>query len=477
MKRPLAVLLWLGVLFNVAWTAPSATAAEEKPTRRPNVVFILADDLGWTDLGCYGSRYYETPNIDRLCRQGMKFTAAYTCGPNCAPTRACLMTGRYTPRHGIFTVGNSDRGLERFRKLVPVPNRTRLPLSEQTMAQVFKQAGYATAMFGKWHLGGKRGYHPLQRGFDEAIVTAGRHFRFKTNPPRKVPPDAYLADWLTDRAVDFIRRHRREPFFLYLPHFAVHTPLQAKEELIAKYRRKPPVGGHNNPVYAAMIDSLDQSVGRILATLDELGLSRHTIVIFTSDNGGVGGYGSLGGPAGRNITDNSPLRRGKGCLYEGGIRVPLVVRWPECIPPGSVCHEPVITVDFLATFRQLLRIDSPPKNPLDGLSLLELWRSGGKARLDREAIYWHFPAYLQANVRRGTWRTTPAGAIRTRRYKLIEYFEDGRLELYDLQNDIGERHNLAAKQPELARRLHQMLKDWRRRVGAPMPRPKHQPAG
>jgi len=369
-NRPLAALLWLFVLFGATWIDRFAPAAEEKPARRPNVVFILADDLGWTDLGCYGSRYYETPNIDRLCRQGMKFTAAYTCGPNCAPTRACLMTGRYTPRHGIFTVGNSDRGLERFRKLVPVPNRTRLPLSEQTMAQVFKQAGYATAMFGKWHLGGRRGYHPLQRGFDEAIVTAGRHFRFKTNPPRKVPPDAYLADWLTDRAVDFI--------------------------------------------------SLDQSVGRILATLDELGLSRHTIVIFTSDNGGVGGYGSLGGPAGRNITDNSPLRRGKGCLYEG---------------------------------------------------------SGGKARLDREAIYWHFPAYLQANVRRGTWRTTPAGAIRTRRYKLIEYFEDGRLELYDLENDIGERHNLAARQPELARRLHQMLKDWRRRVGAPMPRPKHQPAG
>ncbi len=465
--------IWVTALALVA-VSGSPPAAHGEPPRRPNVVFILADDLGWTDLGCYGSRYYETPHIDRLCRQGMKFTAAYTCGPNCAPTRACLMTGRYSPRHGIFTVGTSERGLEKFRKLVPVPNRTRLPLSEQTLAQVFKQAGYATGVFGKWHLGGARGYHPSRRGFDEAIVTAGRHFRFKTNPPRKIPPDAYLADWLTDRAVEFIRRNRHRPFFLYLPHFAVHTPLQAKEELIEKYRRKPPAGGHKNPVYAAMIESLDQSVGRILAVLDELELSRNTIVIFTSDNGGVGGYGRLGGLAGRNITDNSPLRRGKGSLYEGGVRVPLVVRWPEVIPPGSVCSEPVISVDFVPTFRDVLRLDSPPKNPLDGLSLLPLWQSGGKEQLKRQALYWHFPAYLQANVRRGTWRTTPAGAIRTRRYKLIEYFEDGRLELYDLENDIGEQHNLAGQKPELAQKLHQMLKQWRREVQAPMPRPKPQ---
>ncbi len=454
---------WLGV-----WALGLAAGVLAEPGTKPNVIFILADDLGWTDLGCYGSRWYETPHLDRLALQGMKFTAAYTCGPNCAPTRACLMTGRYSPRHGIYTVGTSARGLTKFRRLIPVRNRIRLPLREWTLAQAFKQAGYATCHLGKWHLGAQGPYHPAQRGFDQAIVTRGRHYGFRTNPPQQVPKDVYLADWLTQRAVEFIRQHRQKPFFMYLAHFAVHTPLQAPEELVAKYRRKPPAGGHRNPVYAAMIEKLDQSVGRILATLEELELAERTIVIFTSDNGGVGGYGSLGGWAGRNITDNSPLRMGKGSLYEGGIRVPLLVRWPQVIPPGSVCHQPVISVDFMATFVDLLQLRPPQGRELDGVSLLPLWRSGGQAPLDR-ALYWHFPCYLEADVQRGTWRTTPVGAIRQGRYKLLEFYEDGHLELYDLQADPGEQYNLVKQHPELARRLHQKLQAWRRRLKAPMP--------
>jgi arylsulfatase A-like enzyme len=423
-------------------------------SKKPNIVFILADDLGWTDVACYGSKYYETPNIDRLASQGMRFTQYCTNGPNCQPTRAALMTGRYGPRTGVYTVGTGARGEEQFRKMVPVENREELPLSEVTVAQALKASGYATGMFGKWHLGEQGPHHPAQRGFDVAIETMHKHFGFKTHPPQKVEGNPYLADWLTDRAVEFIESNRAKPFFLYLPHFGVHSPHEAKPDYIPAFRDKPPSGGHKNPVYAAMIRSVDESVGRVMAKLEELKLAENTILIFSSDNGGVGG-----------ITDNAPLRGAKGMLYEGGFRVPFIVRWPGVVKPGTTCTESVASIDVHPTF-----LDAAGAKPglVDGVSFLPLLRDPS-AKLGRDALYWHFPGYLEENVKKGTWRTTPTGAIRAGEWKLHEFFETGKLELYNLKDDPGERDDLAAKQPERVKELHAKLVAWRKSVNAPMP--------
>ena len=322
---------------------------------KPNIVFILADDLGYTDLACYGSKYYETPNIDKLAANGIRFTDGYSCGPNCQPTRAALMSGQYMPRTGVYTVGSIDRFNWQSRPLRPVDNVTALPLDKITVAQALKSAGYATGMFGKWHLGNDAKHHPGARGFDEAIESAGVHFDFNTDPKVDYPKGQYLADFLTDKAVDFIRRHKDGPFFLYLPHFAVHAPHQAKEELIAKFKDKKPVGGHHDPTYAAMIYSVDQSVGRIVALLDELKLTDNTLVIFSSDNGGVGGYAREGIKKAEGITDNAPLRGGKGMLYEGGVREPFIFRWPGHIPKGTECAEPINSVDLYPTLLEIAK--------------------------------------------------------------------------------------------------------------------------
>ncbi|MCX6891004.1 MAG: sulfatase [Verrucomicrobia bacterium] len=442
-------------------------SASQAAAPRPNTVFILADDLGYTDVACYGSEYYETPNIDRMAANGIRFTSGYTCGPNCAPTRAALMSGQYGPRTGVYTVGSVERFNWRARPLRPVENVTQLPLDKITLAQSLKKAGYATAMFGKWHLGESGPYHPGQRGFDEAIVSMGVHFDFVTHPPVEYPKGTYLADFLTDKAVDFIRRHKEGPFFLYLPHFAVHAPHEAKTNLIARFKPKPPAGGHNSPNYAAMIASVDESVGRVLALLDELKLAGNTLVIFSSDNGGVGGYVREGLKTAGDITDNTPLRGGKGMLYEGGIRVPYIFRWPGRIPAGTVCDEPINTVDLYPTLLEVAGAAPPPGYPLDGVSYLKLLTSGGKESLGRDAIFWHFPGYLGAGA--GSWRTTPAGAIRSGDWKLQEFFEDGRLELYNLREDLGQKNNLAAAQPDKVKQLHDRLAAWRQSVNAPMP--------
>src|SRR4051794_10796283 len=286
-------------------TAGAARGEDTAKRKQPNFIFILADDLGWTDLACQGSKYYETPNIDRLATQGMRFTNGYSGSPNCAPTRAAMMSGQYTPRTGIYTVGSIDRFDWQSRPLAPVPNITNLSQSITILPQPLKAAGYSTAMFGKWHLGQKEGFHPSQRGFDEAIVSNGKHFDFVTDPPVEYPKGQYLADFLTDKSVDFIKKNKDKPFFLYLPHFGVHAPKQAKPELIEKFKAKPGVGGHNQPVYAAMIYSVDESVGRIMATLDELKLADNTLLIFSSDNGGVGGYVREKIGTAKDTTDNT----------------------------------------------------------------------------------------------------------------------------------------------------------------------------
>jgi arylsulfatase A-like enzyme len=440
-----------------AWAAPDPA--------KPNIVFILADDLGWSDTAAYGSKYYETPNIDRLASQGMKFTNYHNC-QNCTPTRAALMSGQYGARTGLYTVGGIDRFDWSMRPLRPVDNVTQLPLDRVTVANALKSAGYATGMFGKWHIGQDEAHHPSKRGFDEAIVSMGAHFDFQTNPKVEYPKGQYLADFLTDRAVDYIKRHKDHPFFLYLPHFGVHSPHHAKPELIEHFKKKPGVGGHNNPTYAAMIASVDESVGRVMATLDELKLTENTIVIFSGDNGGVGGYVREGVKQAGDVTDNWPLRSGKGSLYEGGTRVTFITKWPGVVKPGSICDVPAIHVDVFPTFVAMAGGRMPDSQVFDGESLTPLMRDPN-AKLKRTAIYQHFPGYLGAGV--DSWRTTPVTYIQEGDWKLMEFLEDGRLELYNLRDDLSESKNLAKTNPEKTKELYGKLVAWRTAIKAPMP--------
>lgn len=441
--------------------AATPTGAAE----RPNIVFIMADDLGWTDIGCQGSKYYETPAIDKLAEAGMRLTSYYHC-QNCAPSRAALMSGQYPPRTGIYTVGTLERGNAEARKMEVPANVIQLPLDRQTMGNVMKSAGYTTGLFGKWHLGQMGNFHPSKRGFDEAITSMGKHFDFVTQPPVTYPKGTYLADFLTDQALAFIDKHKEKPFFLCVHHFGVHVPHEAKPDLIEKYKKKKGVGGHNDPVYAAMIDSVDQSVGRIVAKLDELKLSDNTLVIFCSDNGGVGGYNREGIGA-RNATDNAPLRSGKGSLYEGGVRVPFIAKWPKSIKAGKTCDSPAQHVDLLPTFAAIGEAKLP-NQPLDGESILPLLKDPS-AKLKREAIHAHFPGYLEGGGA-GQWRTTPAAFIRAGDWKLLEFFETGRIELYNLKDDIGEEKDLAKEMPDKVKTLHDKMLTWRAEIKAEMPK-------
>jgi arylsulfatase A-like enzyme len=453
------VLLIVAVILGATRVCP----ADERSTRPPNLVLILVDDLGWRDVGFMGSRYDETPAIDRLAREGVVFTDAYANAPNCAPSRACLLTGQYTPRHGIYTVGSPARGKAADRKLIPVKNRTVLDPKAVTVAELLREAGYRSASIGKWHLGAGDQTGPTGQGFD--INIAGdklghprRYFSPYRNPNLPDGPKGeYLTDRLTDEAVAFIERNKDRPFFLYLPHFAVHTPLQARPDLVEHFRNKPADGGQRNPVYAAMVASVDRSVGRIIETLEQLDLDEHTIVIFYSDNGGYAG-----------ATSNAPLRGFKGMLHEGGIRVPMVVWGGRRVRGGRTCETPVIGTDLFPTLLDLAGVDRPEGLVLDGESLVPLL--DGSGALSRESIFWHFPAYLEAGAGvPGLWRTTPAGAIRHGDWKLIEFFEDGRQELYNLRTDIGERHNLADENPDMSDKLHAELVRWRQSVNAPVP--------
>ena len=461
----LSLLLLLTVLVSPARPAP------------PHIVLIVADDLGWTDLACFGSRYYRTPHLDRLARDGMRFTSTYTCGPNCAPTRACLMSGQYSPRHGIYTVGSGARGMKTLRRLIPAPNKTVLNPNIITLAETLQAAGYTTSHFGKWHLGSPPMAGPRQQGFDinfggnRTGSPRGGYFSPYKNPQLKDGPEGeHLTDRLSTEAANVIRQHVRQspakPFFLYLPFYAVHTPIQAKPKLVAEYNQRPKGGRHKNPKYAAMVETMDEGVGRVLAALDEMKVRERTLVIFTSDNGGLGGYRSAGKQLPNGITDNAPLKGGKGMLYEGGIRVPMIVRWPGHTKPASTCPTPVITVDFYPTLAEIAGARLPVEQIRDGVSIRTLFEG---ETLPERPLFWHFPGYLQAYGRRGAWRTTPAGAVRQGEWKLIEFFEDGRRELYHTGNDIGETKNLLETEPDIAKRLHAVLANWRTQVKAPMP--------
>ncbi len=436
-------------------------AADEKVTtagRPPNIIHILIDDMGWTDLGCMGSDLYETPNIDRLAAQGVRFDNAYSACTVCSPTRAATMTGRYPAR---LHVTDWIHGSNRPKAKLKIPDWTQyLPDAEVTLAEALKPAGYVSACVGKWHLGDGPEHYPTTQGFDVNVAgygagSAPSHFSpYKIPTLEDGPPGEYLTDRLTTEACQFIAANRDRPFLLYLPHYTVHTPIQAKRPLIEKYRQKIKPGmRHTNATYAAMIESLDEGVGRLLSTLEAEGIADRTIVVFTSDNGGLMQPG--------HSTVNVPLRVGKGSAYEGGIRVPLIIKWPGVTPAGSVCHEPVVSIDFLPTYLEIGA--APRRDDVDGRSLAALLRDPS-ARLDREAIYWHYPHYHPGGA-------TPYGAVRARDWKLIEFYEDNHVELYNLAADIGETKDLAGSLPEKAEALRGQLHDWRQSVAAQMPTP------
>jgi len=442
------------------WAGAAGLAAERQ--RRPNIIFILADDLGWTDLGCFGSTFYQTPNIDRLARQGMRFTDSYAACPVCSPTRAAILTGKYPARLHLtdWIPGRTPPGVK-----MRLPDWTPyLPLHEVTLAEALQPAGYTSAGIGKWHLGGEE-YYPEKQGF---AVNFGGNYLGSTPSyfyPYKIPniqdgkPGEYLTDRLTDEALAFMKRSKSQPFFLYFCHYAVHTPIQAKPEATARYGdRIRPGQAHSHAEYAAMIQSVDESVGRVMRQLEELKIANDTIVIFTSDNGGVIGR--------RHITSNEPLREEKATLYEGGIRVPLIVRWPGRVTPGSISDTPVISMDFFPTLLEMAGAAPPSREAVDGFSLVPLLQQ--RTGLQRSSLYWHYPHY---NFHQPLIPTRPCGAVRKGDFKLIEFYEDGWTELYNLREDIGERKNLARSLPDKAAELRHELDTWRKSVGAQMPTP------
>lgn len=423
-----------------------------------NVVLILADDLGARDLGAQGSAFHDTPWLDALARSGMQFTQAYAACPVCSPTRASLLTGKYPARLRI-TDWIPGRAQWPTAKLLTPSFEQQLPLAETTLAEALQKAGYVTASIGKWHLGGN-GFLPTDQGF--SLNAAGTE---KGSPPSYFAPykipgleageGQYLTDTLASLAEKFIDENKDKPFFLYLPFFAVHTPLQGKKELVEKYTdRAVALTAQSNPIYAAMLESLDAAVGRVILKLETLKLHNDTAIIFLSDNGGLRFEGRSKEP----VTNNAPLRAGKGHLYEGGIRIPFIIRWPGGNHAGSRSRAPVSTIDVMPTILDLLGIKGPA---MDGVSLAPVMRGG--FALARPAIYWHYPHYSnQGGV--------PSGAIRRGDWKLIEFYEDGRLELFDLASDQSEHRNLVKREPQLTQELHNMLKAWRASVGAVMPK-------
>lgn len=458
---------------------------------RPNIIFILMDDMGWKDLGCYGSTFYETPNIDQLTSEGMMFTDAYAACPVCSPSRASIMTGKYPARVGVTDyIGGNARG-----KLIDAPYIHHLPLEEVSLAKALKEGGYKTWHVGKWHLG-EREFYPENHGFDVNI--AGCHWGMPNNgyfSPYGIPtledgPEGeYLTDRLTDEAIRLIKGTDDSPFFLNLCHYSVHTPIQAKKDDIERFEKKAKnlgldkmnvieKGEHfpcnhkkhlrverrivqSDSAYAAMLYNLDWNIGRLLKTLEESGKAENTFLIFTSDNGGLST--AEGSP-----TCNSPLTEGKGWMYEGGVRVSLVIKWPKVIKPGSICEVPVTSADFYPTLLQVASLPLIPEQHVDGESILPLLR--GESNLERDAIYWHYPHY-------GNQGGTPGSSIRMGDYKLIEFFEDGRYELYDLQQDMSEEHNLAQEREDIVKKMAGMLKEWRNSIEAkiPQPNPEYQP--
>ena len=434
-----------------------AQIPQKSESSPPSVILVLADDLGWADISCQGSAW-ATPAIDQLAAEGVRLTRAYSNGPNCAPSRACLMTGLDVAEHGVFTVAPAARGKKENRKLVPPKTRRTLEDDEITIAEMLKGSGYRSAHIGKWHLGDD----PRSQGFDVSIAGDRRGHPKTHLAPWKLPhlPEqedgTELADALTDHAIDFIRECGDQPYLLVLSHYAVHTPVQVSEAALKRWQKIWPEGTRRQQKYAALVEGVDRSVSRLMDEVRAGGEGRETVIIFTSDNGGLEGF-----------TDNGPLRGGKGMLYEGGIRVPMIA-WGERIPGGRVnTQDPVQLTDLVPTLLEWSRTRAPESLPLAGTSLVSLLEDG--TPLPERDLYWHFPAYLSGAAKRhGLWRTTPVSAIMRGDDKLLEFFESGERQLYDL-SDVSEERNLSEERPEQALNLHQRLLRWREERKMPMP--------
>ncbi|MEM8486450.1 MAG: sulfatase [Bacteroidota bacterium] len=493
------------------------------PAEPPNIVFFLVDDLGWRDVGSFGSTFYETPNIDRLTAEGVKFTQAYAASHVCSPTRASIMTGKYPARLHLtdWLQGRQSYAFEQLRKPEYLPH---LPLEEITLAEAFKQHGYQTGHIGKWHLG-EDPYGPLEQGFDMQVPDwnkgwpkAGYYAPFELDGLDD-EPGQYLTDRLTDVAVAYIESNKDQPFFLHMSHFAVHDPIHGRPDLVEKYRQKmaqqdmpegpdfilegnpddanplsraelaelieqPSHEGHkvlpqrtfkikqhqDNIHFAAMVESMDESLGRIMDTLEAQGLSDNTIIVFFSDNGGMSGANV--GWATRVVesdkldlayaTSNLPLRGAKGWLYEGGVRVPMVVKWPAGAKAGSESETLVMSTDFYPSLLELAGLPQMPVQAVDGVSFVPSLKG---ETVDRDPIYWHFPQYSNHGMQ------SPGGGVRSGDYKLLEYYENNTVQLFNLREDIGEQNNLALAEPEKAAELLSLLHDWRADVQAQMPVP------
>lgn len=464
MKKRTLLLLLLPVVFSLGFYLMPAAP------KKPNVIFLLADDLGWADLGCYGNTFHETPNLDKLAAEGMQFTRAYAACAVCSPTRASIMTGKYPSR---LKITDWIPGVVYpYAKLTTSKMRYEVPLHEEILPEILHKNGYATYHVGKWHLGETDEFWPHNRGFD---VNIGGHSKGQPGsyfyPYKNVTPNAdysvkflpeggkegdYLTDFLTDHALKLIEKGAQsgKPFFLNMSYYQVHTPLQGKPEYIKKYDAKKKQLGltKQNTTYASMIQSLDESVGRILQKLEELGLRENTIVIFSSDNGGL-----------VEVDGNAPLREGKGFYYEGGIRVPLLVRYPSITKRQTHQASPVCSIDFLPTLLEMTHL--PKKKDVDGVSFVgALKGTDAYSMTKKRDLFWHYPHYH-------TPQRPPTGAILSGDYKLLERFEDGRLELYNVKEDVPETHDLAQEKPELAQQLLKKLKRWQQQTGALLPTP------
>jgi len=447
-----------------------ALGAEGAAERKPNIVFVLADDLGWRDVGFHGAKFFETPNIDTLARDGMIFNQFYSGGPNCAPTRACIITGMYSPRTQLYTPGGKSKGNPKLmRLLVPtrgnpagdrelVSKNDTIDAGHTSIAEVLKTAGYATARIGKWHVGKDT------QGFDVSSCNG------KDGPGHKHYGSVTVARTITDRAVQFIDENKDKPFFLYVSHWDVHGPIRALKDVVAKYKTKAADwkntnGEKINPTYAGMIEAVDTSVARLRAKLADLGIDKNTVFIFSSDNGGT------------QVTTVQPLRGGKGALFEGGIRVSTCAAWPGVVAPGSACDVPLTSVDFMPTFAEVAGAKLPDNQPVDGESFVKLLRGGEK--LKRESIFWHFPLYLQGNgtaivkpvfgTDKPYWRGVPATVMRKGDWKLFYFYEDKSIELYNVRTDVAESTDVAAKFPDRAASMKAELLAWVRKTNAPTP--------
>lgn len=437
----------------------------------PNIVLIYADDLGWKDVGYNGSDFHETPHIDRLAREGMVLHNGYAGAGNCAPSRACLLSGTYTPRHHVYAVGSTDRGPKKSQRLIPVPNRSGLSKNEITIADALKSAGYATGIFGKWHLDGKDGASPSEQGFDVVFDSQ----EGSPNQRRDRPTDPKGVFSITKAATDFMTRSKADgkPFFAFVSHHAIHSALEARPESLAKFKAKPPGKQHNSALYAACTYDLDAGVGELIGKIHALGIAENTLVIFTADNGGT------------QQSSQEPLRGNKGGYYEGGIREPFIAWQPGTIQPGE-SDVPVHQVDLFPTFLAAGNFEAPKGKIFDGENLLPLLT--GKGRLKRESIFWHFPGYLDKPVIRGRegdvklgFRTRPVSVIRKGDWKLHLFHEEWALdggrgglpgnaavELYNIKKDAGERNDLAAHEINQVNDLLEELLGWLEETKAPM---------